>query len=328
MKESRLIRERSLISNVGNVLLSVGLLLPPAALSQAPVPPYPPVPATMEGAQTFIYKEHPDAKLPVFVFSPERNTGADAGRALVVFFHGSGWQAGSVFQFAGYAHHLAQHGVVAAVAEYRVKQGYGATPFDAVADAKSVIRWLRRNASSLKISPDRIVAAGGSAGAHIAFAAALFEDKFDDPKDDRTVSARPDALILFAPILDTTETGYKELIPLFNGQERDLSPIHHLRAGLPPTQILYGTGDNWIPPELVERFCGLMRGFDNECELVPFVGRNHFFYNHPSYFKLRPHMTDMYPGHDFVTASYLLERFLHEHGFMKILPQVAVIPDP
>ncbi len=308
-------------------LVGLLLVLPGMALPQTPVPPYPPVPATMEGARTYIYKEHGKTRLPLFLFSPEAKN-ADEQRAVVVFFHGSGWTAGSVYQFAGYARELAKHGVAAAVAEYRIKEGYGATPFDAVADAKSAVRWLRTNAARLDIQPDRIVAAGGSAGAHIAMAAALFEGKFDDARDDLTVSARPDAVVMFVPVLDTTETGYRELIPLFNGRERELSLIHHLRAGLPPTQILYGTGDNWIPPELVERFCESMRKLDNECERVPFVGRNHFFYNHPSYFALRPHMKDMYPGHDFVTAAYLLERFLHAHALMKSVPHVAVVPAP
>lgn len=299
-----------------------------ATQSSQPTVPFPPVPASMEGAATHIYKEHGETKLPLFLFSPSEGQ-ADEARGVVVFFHGSGWLAGTVHQFEGYARELARHGVVAAVAEYRIRNGYGATPFDSVADAKSAIRWLRKNAARLRIRPDRIVAAGGSAGAHIALAAAVWENRFDDPKDDLSVSARPDALALFVPIVDTTaETGYRETVPLFGGRERELSPIHHLRAGLPPTLILFGTGDNWIPPQLIEQFCARMRALSNHCELAPFVGRNHFFYNHPAYFKLRPHMKDAYPGYDYVTAAFLLERFLHEQGFMANQPQIHRVPEP
>jgi len=298
------------------------------AKASQPTMPFPPAPATMEGAQTHIYKVHGDTKLPIFVFSPTPEQ-ADEARAAVVFFHGSGWLAGSVYQFAGYARELARHGIVAAVAEYRVKEGYGTTPFESVADAKSAVRWLRQNHARLNVRADRIVAAGGSAGAHIALTAALFEDRFDDPQDELSVSARPDALALFVPIVDTTaETGYRETVPLFNGRERELSPIHHLRAGLPPTLMLYGTSDAYIPPALVERYCELARTLNNRCELAPFVGRNHFFYNHPAYFKLRPAMKDAYPGHDFVAATFLLERFLHEQGFFSGLPRVEMVPAP
>jgi acetyl esterase len=297
------------------------------AFAQTPVPPYPPVPATMEGAETHIYKEHGKTKLPLFLFRPEEGK-ADEARAAIVFFHGSGWLAGSVYQFAGYARELARHGIGAAVAEYRVKQDYGATPFDGVADAKSAIRWFRKNAERLNIRADRIVAAGGSAGAHIAMSAAVFADRFDDRKDDLSLSARPDAVVMFVPILDTTKEGYPDTVPLFEGRELELSPIHHLSAGLPPTQILYGTGDNWVRPEIIERFCAKMQALNNHCQLDPFVGRNHFFYNHPAYFKLRPNMKDAYPGYDFVTASYLIERFLRERGFMAGLPQVDRVPEP
>lgn len=320
-----------MVKAVAVALSIAGLLAAPGAHANKPSPPalpYPPVPATMEGAKTYIYKEHGRTKLPIFVFAPP-NELADEARAVVVFFHGSGWLAGSVYQFAGYARELARHGIVAAVAEYRVKEGYGATPFESVADAKSAVRWLRQNHARLNVRPDRIVAAGGSAGAHIALTAAVFEDRFDDPGDALSVSARPDALALFVPIVDTTaETGYRETVALFNGRERELSPIHHLRSGLPATLMLYGTGDDYIPPQLIERYCDLARALDNRCELAPFVGRNHFFYNHPAYFKLRPRMQDAYPGHDFVTAAFLLERFLHEQGFFAGLPRVGKVPAP
>jgi acetyl esterase/lipase len=296
-----------------------------ALASQAAPPPFPPVPAAIEGADTFVYKRGPGFELPVFVFRP--SGGPPGERPAVVFFHGSGWQAGSVLQFAGYARLLARHGLVAALAEYRVKEGYGATPFDGVADAKSVIRWLRVHARELGIDPKRVVAAGGSAGAHLAAAAAIFEDRFDDPGDDLAVSARPDALVLFVPILDTTESGYAEGVPLFGGRERELSPLHHLKPGLPPALFLYGAADPWVPRASVERFAREARALGNECELVPFTGRTHFFYNHPEYLALRPHLPVKAPGSDFVTSFYLVERFLYRHGFLTGLPEVQELPE-
>jgi acetyl esterase/lipase len=302
--------------------------LPPVQAAVPAVPPYPPVPATIDGAQTHVYKTHGRTELPLFVFTPPGE--AATPRSAVVFFHGSGWTAGTVLQFTGYARRLAEHGVVAALAEYRIKERYGATPFDAVADAKSAVRWLRRNAGQLGVDPKRIVAAGGSAGAHIAFAAALYEGRFDDPGDDLSVPARPDALVLFVPVLDTTESGYRELIPLFGGRERELSLIHHLRAGLPPTIILHGGADPWIPAALVERFTAQMRATGNDCERIAFAGRSHVFYNAPEYARLRPHIRSMeakYSPADFVLSFYLLEGFLYRHGFTSVPPAVLEIPD-
>ena len=46
----------------------------------------------------------------------------------------------------------------------RIKNKHGTTPIQAMEDAKSAIRFLRLNAKSFFINPNRIAAAGGSAG--------------------------------------------------------------------------------------------------------------------------------------------------------------------
>ena len=98
------------------------------------------------------------------------------------------------------AEHLASRGMVAARADYRVKSRQGVTPDKCVEDAKSAVRWLRANAAKLGIDPDRIVAAGGSAGGHIAACTAL-TDGLDAEGEDRSISSKPNALVLFNPVL-------------------------------------------------------------------------------------------------------------------------------
>lgn len=278
----------------------------------------------MEGATTYVYKEIGGFKLPLYVFAPPQGAPDAAGpRTAVVYFHGSGWESGTVWQFAGHARQLAQHGVVAALAEYRIKEKYHGTPFDSAADAKSAIRWLRRHSAELGVDPKKIVAAGGSAGAHIAACAAVFTDRFDDPQDDRSVSARPDGLILFAPVIDTTETGYKDGIPLFGGRARELSPVHHLQRGLPPSLLFLGTGDAWVPRESIERFQRGAVTLGARCEVLYFEGRSHHFYNHPDYFELRPNLKKFDSPDDYTASFYLLERFLFEQGFTARAPVVV-----
>lgn len=299
-----------------------GNAAPPAADLANP-PPFPPPPASMEGAQTLTYKARDGFRLPLFLFQPADQREKHATRPAIVFFHGSGWHSGTVLQFADYARLLADRGMVAAVAEYRVKVGYNATPFDSVSDAKSAIRWLRRNAETYGIDPHRLVAAGGSAGGHIAISAAIFDGKYDDPNDDRAISPRPDAVVLFAPVLDTTMTGYREGVPLFGGREIELSPVHHLKKRLPPTLVFMGTDDEWVPYESVKRYEAGCLKLNNACELVAFTGRNHHFYNHARYFELRPHLGGPYSTSDFDLITYELERFLYENG---LLEQEPVVP--
>src|SRR6266536_4384841 len=61
---------------------------------------------------------------------------------------------------------LAQHSVVAVSIDYRLSQE---APFPAqIHDVKAAIRWLRVNAATYHIDPNRIGIWGFSAGAHLA----------------------------------------------------------------------------------------------------------------------------------------------------------------
>jgi len=316
---------------VSRVRIGIALAVWGSASALASPAPFPPAPEHISGATTYLYKEAGASKLPIYVFQPTESAGEPTPsptvkRAAVLYFHGSGWESGTVLQYAGHARLLASHGVTTALVEYRIKTLYGATPFESVADAKSAIRWMRAHAEQFGVDPRRIVAAGGSAGAHIALAAAVFTDRFDESTDDRAISARPDALILMAPIVDTTETGYKDGVPLFGGRARELSPVHHLSAGLPPTLVLLGTGDRWISLESVERFQRRALSLGAVCEVVLFEGRSHHFYNHPDYFELRPNLKKQDTSTDFVPSFYVIERFLFEQGFVAEPPRMVFLP--
>ena len=97
--------------------------------------------------------------------------------------------------------------MVAMAAEYRVYSRHKARVVDCVADAKSAIRWVRKNADRLGIDPDRIASGGGSAGGHLAAAVGTLEE-FDEPDEDSSISSCPNAMLLFNPALDLTAEGF------------------------------------------------------------------------------------------------------------------------
>lgn len=145
---------------------------------------------------------------------------------------------------------LASRGMVAMTADYRVKSRHGVKPVQCLADARSAIRWVRTNAARLGVDPGRIAAAGGSAGGHLAGSTA-FIDAFDEPGEDRSVSAAPNALVLFNPALTLAPLpGWKaEGFGTSVGAERlgcappAISPAHHVRPGAPPAIIFHGRAD-------------------------------------------------------------------------------------
>lgn len=240
-------------------LFVVSLLLQPA--SAAPQ-------ANISGATSFVYKTAGASQLRLYVFTTKKA----APHAAIVFFFGGGWTQGDVAQFAPQATHLAQRGMVAILADYRVRSRHGTSPFDAMADARSALRWVRSHAVQLGVDPNRVVAAGGSSGGHLAVSAAVF-DMFDEPGEDTTISAKPNALVLFNPAVDTSRNA------LFGDRGRDGSPLHHVRAGLPPTLILHGKADTTVPYADVERYCAEASALGNQCRLVGYDGATHGFFN-------------------------------------------------
>ena len=77
--------------------------------------------------------------------------------------------------------------------EYRLLRQQGVSVFDAVADSRPAVRYLRAHAPALGIDPARIVVTGGSAGAHLAVGTALF-DGIDTAGEDTSVPCSPDLL--------------------------------------------------------------------------------------------------------------------------------------
>ena len=238
----------------------------------------------MAGARSEIYKTVGATRLAAYVFEP---TTPGTNRAAIVFFFGGGWQNGSPAQFESQCRHYAGLGLVAVTADYRVGSRQGAKPAECVADAKSCVRWLRQNALRLGIDPARIVAAGGSAGGHLAAATATLSG-LENAGEDLTVSSVPNALVLFNPVLvlapmegvDLRGFGVNLGRDRLGAEAQALSPAHHVKPGTPPTLILHGKADTTVPFVTAEAFVAAMKRAGNRCQIVGYAGQNHGFFNY------------------------------------------------
>jgi len=231
-----------------------------------------PNPISLPGADSRVYKTIGQIKLYLHVFHPPKVAKTEKLPAIVFFF-GGGWTNGSVIQFVKHSEYLAARGMVAVVADYRVKSRHGVTPLECVADAKSAIRWMRAHATDLGIDANRIAASGGSAGGHLAAAMALVQG-LDEKGEDLKISSVPNALALFNPALDL---GAPRLREMFGARVLDISPLHHVRKGAPPAIIFHGTADTTVPFKQAEDFCAAMKMQGNRCELMPYEGRAWIF---------------------------------------------------
>jgi acetyl esterase/lipase len=96
----------------------------------------------------------------------------------LVWIHGGGWTGGTKNEAraTNVCTTLANAGYVAVSIDYKL--GAGAWPTN-LYDCKNAVRYLRANAAKLRLDPDRIAVAGGSAGGHLALMVALTAGKPD-----------------------------------------------------------------------------------------------------------------------------------------------------
>jgi acetyl esterase/lipase len=216
-----------------------------------------------------------DVNLKVYIFNPSGHKVTDK-RPAIVFFFGGGWNSGTPEQFGRQSKYLASRGMVAICAEYRTRRGHGTSPFECVKDAKSCVRWIRKNAKAMGIDGNRIAAAGGSAGGHLAAATATLED-YDEDKD-KSISCKPNALVLFNPVFDNGPDGYG--YERVKEQYKKFSPIDNIKKGLPPSLVMLGTKDNLIPVKTAERFKALAEKVNARCDLKLYEDQQHGFFNY------------------------------------------------
>ncbi len=233
----------------------------------------------INGSRPFVYKTAGGADLRLHVFSPAAHKPGDKSPAAV-FFYGGGWLFGDIRRYQAQATHLALHGMVTVLVDYRVKCRNASTIMDSVSDAKSAMRWVRGHAAELGVDTGRIAAVGSSAGGQMAAATALIAD-FDDPADPK-IDPRPNALVLYNPGLDMASPAVVRSLTTMWGKAvadraRDLSPMDHLDHGLPPTIIFQGTGDKIVSPETAEDFCKRAKARNSKCEVVLYPGAPHGF---------------------------------------------------
>ncbi|HYH46419.1 MAG TPA: alpha/beta hydrolase, partial [Thermoanaerobaculia bacterium] len=92
--------------------------------------------------------------------------GAPAPVPLVIYVHGGGWKSGSRLPIPARVSGFCSHGYAVASLDYRLST-VAVWPAQ-LHDVKGAVRWLRANAATYGLDPDRFAAWGESAGGHLA----------------------------------------------------------------------------------------------------------------------------------------------------------------
>ena len=252
-----------------------------------------------------IYKKIDTTVLKLHIYKP-LNFSKKEIYNCIVFFHGGGWNNGNPDMFKRQAMYFASRGLVAISAEYRIKTKHNTTPFEALEDAKSAIRYVRENAAKLNINPNKIAAGGGSAGGHLAAACGNIIG-LENSNENLEISSVPNALVLLNPVIDNGpgSFGYNR----FKDRYKEISPIHNITKGAPPTIILIGTKDKLIPVATVEKYQSNMKKVGSRCDLKLYENVGHAFFAKP-------------PKKYFIETTYEIDLFLNSLGYLKGYPNI------
>jgi len=202
-------------------------------------------------------------------------------RMALIHFHGGGFARGNKDTLGPRVTPITARGYVSIAAQYRLS---GAAKWPSqLEDAKTHVRWVRANASSLGIDPKRIAIVGYSAGGHIAL--------FTASQADTELAA----CIAFYPVTDLKNSA-QILMPAGSDETaiKNASPLSHIKAGYPPTVIFHGLSDVTVPPENSQQLLQVLRDAKVPSELHTFAGVPHAFDSHPEFAENCAALTDFF----------------------------------
>jgi len=194
------------------------------------------------------YAKLGDISLQMDIYRPEPTKKPSAA---VVVIHGGAWMGGQRQDVAALSKKISEKGMLAATVSYRLapKSVWPAM----LDDVQTAVRYLRANAKQYNIDPNRIGAAGASAGGHLALMLGVRDTRDKATPFYPTVSSRVSAVFdIFGP------TDFSDFPKDFDGmfalvlgkprkdadsEIRDASPISFVDKHSAPVFIYQGMTD-------------------------------------------------------------------------------------
>jgi acetyl esterase/lipase len=214
---------------------------------------------------------------------------------LVVFIHGGGWRAGSKAAGAVLMPLVLSGEYALASVAYRFTDE-AIWPAQ-IHDCKAAIRWLRANAATYGIDPDRIGVAGSSAGGHLVCllgttgGVAELDGTLGEHVDEDT---RVTCVVnQFGPTdfveIEETNAMAKDLVAkLLGGKPEDVpavartaSPVTHVTMDDAPVICIHGTADALVPYSQSTKLDRACEKAGVECLVLTIPGGGHGGFANP-----------------------------------------------
>jgi acetyl esterase/lipase len=247
----------------------------------------PAVPESVLWESDIEYSNPGDTHLQLNLARPK--TG-DGPFPAVLCIHGGGFRAGKRESYDGLCIRLAERGYVAATITYRLAPEHKFPA--AVHDTKAAVRWLRANAATYKIDPNKIGVTGGSAGGHLAqfLGVTAHVPRFEGTGGNRDQSSQVACVVnVYGPSDFTKSYGKSvdahEVLPLWFGGNLETakalhiqgSPLYWVTPDAAPTLCIHGTEDKYVAHEQAVWLVDKLKASTVEAKLLTLEGAGHGF---------------------------------------------------
>jgi len=202
-----------------------------------------------------------------------------------IFMHGGGYRVTSRKEASALSvMPYVQMGWNAVNVEYR-GSGVALAPA-AVEDARCALRWVINNAKEYNVDTERIVVTGQSAGSHLALMAGLAPESAGfDRNCPGQAPLKVAAVVSWYGVFDYTvlvdDPKRDYAITWIGGQPNykdvaaRVSPMTHVRPGLPPVIAIHGDADPIVPYDQEVREIDALKKAGGVAELVTIPGGGH-----------------------------------------------------
>lgn len=207
----------------------------------------------------------------------------------VVYVHGGGWYSGDKSTGGGLREvpELVERGYLVAAINYRLAPKY---QFPAqIEDLICAVRFLRDNAATYSLDPERIGVFGDSAGGHLAALIGLADDYtvFGASCNCSVESSRVQAVVDMYGPTDLMLTFERDKSPLMehvfgtsdNQSEiiKQASPVTYVSGDAPPFLIIQGEKDEQVFPDQSQELYAQLVSFNVPATLVMVKNSGHSF---------------------------------------------------
>lgn len=219
-----------------------------------------------------VYKTIDNIMLKAHIFYPE-NHHKTQSKPAHLFFNGGGWAIGLPEWSYGACKGAVKDGRVAIAFDYRKRNVYGTDVKASVSDALTAIAWVRENAKELGIDPNKILADGFSAGAHLALVSSMIENREDFGVRSK-YSSKPNAIILGSCPYNIEGRDVYNV----SYDTKTISPLYLIKDNLPPILAFHGENDDMVEFSEFEKFRDAIQKTKNSFTWRSYTDAGHFYF--------------------------------------------------